>query len=143
MTNMHFRHATLDDAERIVAFWHDAGASMGPLDSVAHVRRLIAHPTARLVVAESAHGVIGTLIGTFDGWRGNMYRLAVHPDRRREGIARQLVKQVEAFFAEQGARRITVLVEADRPWATAFWTAAGYPPDTHIVRHLGILESQP
>ena len=78
-----FRNATDADAERIVRFWHDAGASMTPLDSAEHVRRLIAHPTARLLLAEAGTAIIGTLIGTFDGWRGNMYRLVVNPDRRR------------------------------------------------------------
>jgi GNAT superfamily N-acetyltransferase len=134
-----FRHATDADADRVVRFWHDSGASMTPLDSVEHVRRLIAHPAARLLLAEADGDIIGTLIGTFDGWRGNMYRLVVHPARRREGIARQLVAQIEAFFAQHGARRITVLVEADRPWAAEFWTAIGYPLDTHVVRHLGQL----
>jgi GNAT superfamily N-acetyltransferase len=134
-----FRSAT--DADRIVRFWHNSGASMTPLDSVECVRRLIAHPTARLLLAEADGEIIGTLIGTFDGWRGNMYRLVVHPDRRREGIGRQLVRRIEGFFAECGARRITVLIEADRPWAVAFWTAIGYPFDPRILRHVGTLDA--
>ena len=36
-------------------------------------------------------------------------------------------------------RRITALVEVDRPWATAFWTAVGYPLDDRVVRHVGTL----
>jgi len=39
---MNLRAATPDDAERIVRFWHDSGASMGPTDSVAFVRRMVA-----------------------------------------------------------------------------------------------------
>lgn len=136
---MNLRAATTDDAERIVRFWQDAGASMGPTDSVEHVRRAIAHPAAVLILAEAEQEMIGTLLGTFDGWRGNMYRLVVRPDRRRQGIGRQLVKRVEQFFAERGARRITVLIEADRPWAVAFWAAVGYPRDHHIVRHVGTM----
>jgi ribosomal protein S18 acetylase RimI-like enzyme len=136
---MTFRPATPDDAARIVQFWQESGASMGPSDSVEHVRRAIAHPAALLLVAEAGESLVGTLLGSFDGWRGNMYRLVVHPAHRRQGIARQLVKRVELFFAEQGARRITVLIEADRPWAVAFWNAAGYPYDPRIVRHVGTL----
>lgn len=133
------RPAILDDADRIVRFWQESGASMGPLDSVELVRSAIANPAALLVVAEDGDALVGTLLGTFDGWRGNMYRLAVRPDRRREGIARRLVQRIEQFFAEQGAHRITVLIEAERPWAVAFWTAVGYPCDPRIVRHVGTL----
>jgi len=136
---MNLRAATIDDAERIVRFWHDSGASMAPTDSVEHVRRAITHPAALLVVAEAGDEMVGTLLGSFDGWRGNLYRLVVHPDRRPQGIGRQLVQRIEQFFAERGARRITVLIEADRPWAVAFWTAVGYPHDDRIVRHVGTM----
>jgi ribosomal protein S18 acetylase RimI-like enzyme len=137
MSVVDLRRATPDDAERVVQFWHEAGASMGPGDSAQHVRQAIENPAAQLIVAEAGQDIVGTLLGTFDGWRGNMYRLVVHPDRRREGIGRRLVKRIEQFFAEQGARRVTVLIEADRPWAVAFWSAVGYPFDPRIVRHVG------
>lgn len=141
MTAVNLRTATPDDAGRIVRFWHDSGASMGPTDSVERVRLVVSHPGALLIVAEAGPEIVGTLIGSFDGWRGNMYRLVVHPGRRRQGIGRQLVKRIEAFFAECGARRITVLIEADRPWAVAFWTAVGYPFDPRIVRHVGTVDA--
>ena len=56
---MNLRAATIDDAERIVRFWHDSGASMGPTDSVEHVRRAITHPAALLIVAEAAASTAG------------------------------------------------------------------------------------
>ena len=135
------RAATAGDAERIVRFWQDSGASMSPNDSVERVRFAIDHPAALLVMAEAGDELVGTLLGTYDGWRGNMYRLVVRPDRRREGIGRRLVTGIERFLAGQGARRITVLIEIDRPWAVEFWTAVGYPRDHHIVRHVGTMES--
>jgi GNAT superfamily N-acetyltransferase len=49
---------------------------------------------AVLLVA-TAHGrIVGSVIGGWDGWRGNIYRLAVVPEYRRLGIARRLVKEV-------------------------------------------------
>jgi GNAT superfamily N-acetyltransferase len=69
-----------------------------------------------------------------------MYRLVVHPSQRRQGIGRQLVRHIERVFAEWGVRRVPVLIEVDRPWAIGFWTAFGYPPDNHVVRHVGTLE---
>jgi GNAT superfamily N-acetyltransferase len=134
-----FRTATQGDAERIVRFWHESGASMGVSDNVERVRRVLANPAAVLMLALADDTIVGTLLGADDGWRGNMYRLVVHPSRRREGIARQLVQQVERVFTAWGVRRITVLIEVNRPWAIEFWTAVGYPRDDRIVRHVGTI----
>lgn len=86
-------------------------------DDVECVRRVAANPAAVWLLAEAEDEIIGTLLGAFDGWRGNLYRLVVHPNRRHEGIGRQLVRRVERVFADWGVRRITVLIEVDRPWA--------------------------
>ena len=137
---MEFRTATSDDAEQILRFWQESGASMGITDRLDNVRRVAASPAAVFVLAVAHGEIIGTLIGAFDGWRGNMYRLVVHPRYRRQGIARRLVRQVEKVFATWGVQRITVLIEVDRPWATAFWTSVGYPRDDHVVRHVAFLE---
>jgi len=75
-------------------------------------------------------------IGTFDGWRGNLYRLAVHPHFRRRGIARVLVVEVEKRLLQRGAKRVTALVAKDHSWATDFWQAVGYGLDSRIVRHV-------
>jgi GNAT superfamily N-acetyltransferase len=137
---MNVRVAAPHDAERILRFWQESGASMGVTDHVEHVRRVVSHPAALMLLAVTGDEIIGTLLGTFDGWRGNLYRLVVHPNHRRQGIARQLVREMEQVFTEWGVQRITALVEVDRPWASAFWTAVGYPRDDHVIRHMGTLQ---
>jgi ribosomal protein S18 acetylase RimI-like enzyme len=87
-------------------------------------------------VAETEGRLVGSIIGTFDGWRGNIYRLAVHPDCRRRGIARALVGEVEKRLIQQGAKRNSALVEKNHPLAMNFWEAAGYRVDERIVRRV-------
>lgn len=115
---------------------------MRATDGIDQVRRVMLNPLAVMLLATMDGAVVGTLLGTFDGWRGNMYRLVVHPNHRRRGIARQLVRRVEQVFVEWGVHRTTVLIEVDRPWAARFWTAAGYPRDHHVVRHVGPIEER-
>ncbi|MCH8103345.1 MAG: GNAT family N-acetyltransferase, partial [Chloroflexi bacterium] len=68
----------------------------------------------------------------WDGWRSNMYRLAVRPDYRRRGIASEPVRRVEEMLRKLGASRIYALALLDSPEAGPFWTALGYAPDSDI-----------
>jgi GNAT superfamily N-acetyltransferase len=144
---MEFRTAAASDAEPIFRLWRESGASMRATDTVDQLCRVVSNPAAILVLALIDDEIIGTLLGIFDGWRGQMYRLVVHPSHRRQGIGRELVRQIERVFREWGVRRTTALIEVDRPWAIRFWTAVGYPRDEHVVRHVGELgesvESRP
>lgn len=92
-----------------------------------------------MLLAMDEERIIGSLLGTFDGWRGHMYRLVVDASQRRRGIATSLVRQMEQLFKEWGVKRVNVLVERDRPWATAFWTSVGYPLDERMDRHVATL----
>jgi ribosomal protein S18 acetylase RimI-like enzyme len=137
------RRCRLDEADAVLTLWRHAGATVGVTDTLADLRRAIADSPAHVLIAEVGGRIVGSIIGTFDGWRGNIYRLAVHPDHRRRGIARALVAEVQTLFARQGVKRITALVEKDTQMAVAFWTAVGYQPDRRIVRFVQNLDSAP
>jgi len=92
-----------------------------------------------VLVAEADGHIAGTVIGAWDGWRGNIYRLAVAPAFRRRGLARMLVAEADRALHRMGARRITALVESDHPWATDFWdslASSGYRHDERMRRYV-------
>ncbi len=93
---------------------------------VRHVAALVERSDGSLLVAEADGRIVGSLIAGWDGWRGNMYRLAVLPEYRRRGIALRLVAEGERRLREQGAIRIGAIVLRDHPDAVGFWQAAGY-----------------
>ena len=122
-----------EEAEALLALWQAAGTSPSVTDTITDVQGAI-ESTASVLVAEADQRIVGSLIATFDGWRGNMYRIAVHPDYRRRGIGQALVREGERRLAKQGVKRITALVEEKYPWATAFWSAVEYEIEPGIVR---------
>jgi ribosomal protein S18 acetylase RimI-like enzyme len=132
--SLSIRACRLEDIDAVLELWRQAGATPGVTDNADDLRRAVTESRASVLVAEAGGQIVGSVIGTFDGWRGNIYRLAVHPDYRRRGIARALVAGVEKRLAQQGAKRITALVEKDHPWAMTFWEAVGYRLDERIVR---------
>ena len=134
--SLSIRPCRLEDIEGVLELWRQADATPGVTDTADDLRRAIAESPAHVLLAEVGGRIVGSIIGTFDGWRGNIYRLAVHPEYRRQGVARALVVEVERKLAEQGAKRITALVEKKHPWAMNFWEAVGYRVDERIVRRV-------
>ncbi len=129
------RDARIEDERAILTLW-DAAYQNSARSYFDDIAALLAHPgPCRLLVAETDGDVVGTLIVTFDGWRGNMYRLAVLPSLQRQGIARQLVERAHDWLRSVGCRRITALVEGDHVYATSFWESAGYEHDTEMRRY--------
>ena len=122
-----------EEADALLALWRQAEATPSVTDTVADVERMIS--TGTVLVAEADGKLIGSIFGVFDGWRANIYRLAVHPLDRRRGIARALVGKVERRLVRQGAKRLAAIVEVDHPWAIAFWEAVGYSANPTTVRY--------
>ena len=131
--NFFIRECRSEEAEALLALWQAAGTSPSITDTIADVRRVI-ESTAFVLVAEADQRIVASLIAAFDGWRGNMYRIAVHPNYRRYGIGRALVEEGEKCLTKHGAKRITALVEEKYPWATAFWSSVGYEIEPGILR---------
>jgi ribosomal protein S18 acetylase RimI-like enzyme len=122
------RSATPEDIAPVLALWEAAG---GEEIVGAHAEGLSTlletDPRALLVAeSESEHVVIGSVIAAWDGWRGNLYRLVVHPDHRRHRLGTELARAGEGHLRERRAARLSAIVADDDQRALAFWTAAGY-----------------
>ncbi|MCE2466343.1 MAG: GNAT family N-acetyltransferase [Dehalococcoidia bacterium] len=131
------RQCLKDDVVAVLDLWKEAEATVSVSDAPNDLLSAIDSTSTLVLVAEIGDkGIVGSVIGAFDGWRGNIYRLAVHPSYRRRGIGRALVTEAERQLVQQGAKRISALVERDHPWATGFWTAVDYEQDGRMVRYV-------
>ena len=66
------------------------------------------------------------MIAGWDGWRYHLYRLAVHPDYRRQGVATALLDWAEQRLVDLGASRIDAMVLDDNDLGQSIWAARGY-----------------
>jgi ribosomal protein S18 acetylase RimI-like enzyme len=127
------RLARPDDVEAVRKLWGGARSSHAITEDTAE-RVAVAVETGAVLVAVVDGEVVGALVAGFDGWRGNMYRLAVAREFRRRGLGLRLVAAGEARLHELGAPRVTALVAFDDLAARGFWEAAGYAADPVMGR---------
>jgi ribosomal protein S18 acetylase RimI-like enzyme len=134
------RPADYDDLRAVLGLWQEVGVTPpSPSDSLEGLARLIDDPGGMLLIAIVDDRVVGSVIGGWDGWRGNIYRLAVTPAYRRRGIARELVARISSALFAKGAERIAAMVEHEHAWATDFWdslASLGYQRDPQFIRYI-------
>jgi ribosomal protein S18 acetylase RimI-like enzyme len=97
------RPAHSEDIEEVLALWSDAEAEPTHTDNAASLQLLLRHDPGSLLVSELDGRVVGTVISGWDGWRGSIYRLVVHPRHRRQGLARQLPSEAESRLTKLGS----------------------------------------
>src|SRR5450755_2704223 len=111
-TEIAIRAVREDELAAVLRLWHVAGVTPPSIsDSIEGLTRLIREPAAALLVATIDNQIVGSVIGGWDGWRGNIYRLAVTAEYRQRGIARRLVAEISRELIAKGATRLSALVE--------------------------------
>ncbi|MFJ9173110.1 GNAT family N-acetyltransferase [Streptomyces sp. NPDC102360] len=134
MSDLRIRAAGPADLDAVLAFWKEAAEGTSISDDRAGVERLVERDPGALLLAERDGELVGTVIAGFDGWRCHLYRLAVHPRARRQGIGTALLAAAEERFVALGGRRGDAMVLDRNERARHAWQAAGYAPEPQWSR---------
>ncbi len=71
-------------------------------------------------------------MGSFDGHRGWVYRVAVHPDHRRIGIGGELVGAVERSLIHAGCHKLNLQIRPSDRGAIKFYERLGYAIEDRV-----------
>ena len=125
---MHIRQLTPEDYNRIVEIWTQAGLTFRPFgrDAKERFQSEIGQGTAVFLGAEVDGELVGVVLGTHDGRKGWINRLAVLPDHRSRGIGRALAMEVERRLNELDILIVTCLIEDGNDASKEFFESLDY-----------------
>ncbi len=122
------RELTVADYETLTALWDRAGLPYKPKgrESRGRLGKEMSLPHCLALGLFDGDRLLGAGIANWDGRRGWINRLAVHPDYRGLGLAGRLLEPLEAFLKEQGALVICALIEEENEPSMTCFEKAGY-----------------
>jgi ribosomal protein S18 acetylase RimI-like enzyme len=117
------------DRESLVALWDLCHLTRPWNDPHLDIDQKLARDAENLLILEEASLVIGSVMVGYDGHRGWINYLAVHPDHRRGGLGRLLMAAAEQRLRQQGCPKVNLQVRSDNPSAVHFYRRLGYAVD--------------
>jgi len=123
------RSARPEDAAALTALWSEAGLQF----EAEYVERELESALARnpgLVIVDDGlpTGLAGSVVGTFEGRRGWLNRMATSPGRRGQGLATALVRELERRLLASGCFTINLLIEPENAALVPFYERLGFRP---------------
>ena len=121
------------DTEAVVALWDDCGLTRPWNDPYKDIARKCSVSPELFLVGTGASGqLMASIMVGYDGHRGWINYLAVHPSQQRQGYARRLMELAEQLLTERGCPKLNLQVRAGNEVVIAFYESLGYADDNTV-----------
>ena len=126
---MRIRTYRAHDAQALVDLWEACGLTRPWNDPRRDLERKLADSPELLLVAEHEDELVGSVMVGYDGHRGWINYLAVHPSRQGSGLGRRLMALAEERLGALGCAKVNLQIRDDNTAARGFYEAIGYRQD--------------
>jgi ribosomal protein S18 acetylase RimI-like enzyme len=120
------------DRDALITLWADCDLTRPENDPSRDIDRKLAHDPENLLVLDANGAIVGSVMLGYEGHRGWINYLAVHPSHRRQGWARQLMEEAERRLRDVGCAKINLQVRSSNKETLAFYSQVGFVVDDVI-----------
>ena len=129
MNNMKIRQFKMDDEKQLVQIWNDSGLIVPWNNPHRDIQRKARIQPELFLVGIYENRLVASVMGGYDGHRGWVYYLSVHPDYQRKGFARQMMLEIEDRLHKIGCPKINLQVRNTNLKVIEFYKRIGYKLD--------------
>ena len=129
MINMEIRPFDPNDQESVVQLWTACGLVVPWNNPHRDIQRKLKIQPEMFLVACADGQIIATVMGGYDGHRGWINYLAVHPQHRHSGIGRRMMAEAESILRSAGCPKINLQVRTKNASVIEFYEKIGFKAD--------------
>ncbi len=129
------RKLTIDDYPDAVKLWRKIGLEirLNGRDNPYQIEKQLKSENVILIGKFGGGVLLGVVLVTHDGRKGWLNRLAVNPDYKRKGVAKELIISAEKLlFEEIGIEIYSALVSKENLKSDNFFEIMGYEKSDEI-----------
>lgn len=117
------------DREALVSLWSLCELTRPWNDPSRDIDRKLTRDAANLLVLVVDDELAGSVMVGYEGHRGWINYLAVHPGHQRQGLGRVLMDEAERRLRELGCAKVNLQIRASNSAAVEFYRHIGYTVD--------------
>lgn len=126
------RQFTIEDKDAVLQLWHNCNLVVPWNDPEKDIQRKINVSTDLFLVGELDGGIIASVMGGYEGHRGWMNYLAISPEYRHKGFAKNIIIDLESRLKALGCPKINLLVRNTNTEVIEFYQSLGYTVDASV-----------
>ena len=132
MPSLTIRPVAHEDTDAIINLWQLCGLTRPWNDPLKDIQRKLTYQPGLFIAGTIDNRVICTAMAGYDGHRGSVYYLAVHPEHQIQGIGQHMMKQVERSLTDLGCPKLNILIRTSNLSVQRFYEQQGYLRDEVI-----------
>jgi ribosomal protein S18 acetylase RimI-like enzyme len=126
---MEIRAFQASDEAAVIDLWRKCELVRPVNDPVKDIRRKLAVNPEFFLVGTLDEKVVATAMIGYEGHRGWINYLAVHPEHRLRGYGKQIMAEAEKRLRAVGCPKINLQVRTNNQAVIAFYKRIGFVPD--------------
>ncbi len=129
MNDLTIRFYEEGDRENVVLLWQSCGLVVPQNDPHLDIDRKVREDPGGFFVGELNGALVASCMAGYDGHRGWINYLAVHPHHQRRGLATLIMSEAENLLRKRGCPKINLQVRDTNQAVIAFYQSLGFQTD--------------
>lgn len=133
MTDLEIRTTSRQDIDEIIDLWAQCDLIRPWNNPAQDIEIALKNPSSDILVGLRSDKIVATVMCGFDGHRGWIYYVAVHPDFRGNGYGKTITSAAEDWLRNVGAPKVELMIRDTNHKVRDFYERADYEVEPRIV----------